>query len=144
MARTNFENLRVYRLAEDLADEIWKIARRWDPFARDTIGKQLVRAVDGIGANIAEGSGRGSDADNCRFLRMARGSLYEVKHWLRRAYRRSLLATAQTKLIKPTVDALAPMLNAYLSSIGRRKTIPLKAQASSAAKAETQAQSPKL
>ena len=76
MARTNFENLRVYQLAEQLADAIWDVVADWKIFARDTMGKQLVRAADSIGANIAEGSGRGSVLDNRRFARIARGSLY--------------------------------------------------------------------
>ena len=42
MARTNFENLRVYQLSEHLADEIWDIVRKWTPFSRDTIGKQMM------------------------------------------------------------------------------------------------------
>ena len=58
MERTNFEKLRVYRLSEKLADELWKIVMHWNYFARDTVGKQLVRAGDSIGANIAEGAGR--------------------------------------------------------------------------------------
>jgi four helix bundle protein len=119
--RTNFEKLRVYQLAESLADCIWKIAISWDHFVRDTIGKQLVRAVDGIGANIAEGVGRGSFQDNRRFVKIARGSLYEVKHWLRRAFRRNLLAVEQVNQLKPLVDELAPRLNAYLRSIGKGK-----------------------
>lgn len=40
MARTNFENLRVYQLSEDLADKIWDIVLIWDNFAKDTVGKQ--------------------------------------------------------------------------------------------------------
>ena len=56
MARTNFENLRVYKLSEKLADHIWHIALGWSVFARDTVGKQLVKAADSIGANISEGS----------------------------------------------------------------------------------------
>ena len=60
MARSNFENLRVYCLAERIADAIWDIALGWNSFARDTVGKQLVRAADSIGANIADGDGRGS------------------------------------------------------------------------------------
>src|SRR5664280_1300977 len=32
MSRTNFENLRVYKLAEELADEIWKIVHRLGHF----------------------------------------------------------------------------------------------------------------
>lgn len=72
MERTNFENLEVYQLSEQLADEIWKIVLGWNNFARDTIGKQMVRAVDSIGANIAEGAGRGSYQDNRRFVKIAR------------------------------------------------------------------------
>ena len=49
--RTNFENLEIYKLAEQLADEVWEIVLKWNVLARDTIGKQLVRAADSVGAN---------------------------------------------------------------------------------------------
>jgi four helix bundle protein len=113
-----FEDLRVYQLSEELADEIWFIVMGWRGLAQDTVGKQLVRAVDSIGANIAEGTGRGSYQDNRRFVKIARGSLYETKHWLRRAFKRKLLTSDQTARLKPMLDELAPKLNAYLNSIG--------------------------
>ena len=100
MGRTDFENLRVYNLSEQISDLIWDIVIGWDRFARDTIGKQLVNAADSIGANIAEGTGRGSFADNRRFARIARGSLYEVKHWLRRSFRRDLLTKEQVSILQ--------------------------------------------
>ena len=92
MPGQGFEKLRVYQLAGEIADRVWEVVVGWDRFARDTIGKQFVTAADSIGANIAEGTGRGSFADNRRFARIARGSLFEVRHWLRRAYRRKLLS----------------------------------------------------
>jgi len=119
MSRTNFENLRVYKLSEELADEIWKIVIRWDAFAKDTIGKQIVRSADSIGANIAEGTGRHNFQDNRRFVKIARGSLNETQHFLRRAFKRNLLTSADVKKLKPLVDNLAPQLNSYLKSIGR-------------------------
>jgi len=119
MEKTNFEKLRVYQLAEQLADEVWDIVSGWDRFAKDTVGEQLVDAADSIGANIAEGAGRGSFQDNRRFIRIARGSLNETKHWLRRAFRRRLLTQGQVNRLKPIMDELAPKLNAYLRSIGR-------------------------
>ncbi len=125
MTRANFENLRIYQLSENLADGIWDLVSGWDPFARDTVGKQLVRAADSVGANISEGSGRGSSQDYRRFLRIARGSLCETLHWLRRAYVRKLLTAKQVEELKAIITELSPTLNAYLRSVsislGRKK-----------------------
>jgi four helix bundle protein len=118
MSRTNFENLRVYKLSEELADEIWNVALHWDSFSRDTVGKQILRSADSIGANIAEGTGRHNFQDNRRFVKIARGSLNETQHFLRRAFKRKLLSSADVKKIKPLVDNLAPQLTAYWKSIG--------------------------
>jgi len=115
--RTAFERLEVYQLSERLADAIWDMAFGWDTFSRDTVGKQIVRAADSIGANIAEGYGRGTGPDNRRFIRTARGSLNETQHWLRRTFRRKLMTKAQVDLIKPLIGELGPRLNAYLKSI---------------------------
>jgi four helix bundle protein len=122
MATVPFEQLEVYQLAERLSDEVWAVVMKWDNFARDTLGKQVVRAADSIGANIAEGCGRHAFQDNRRFVRIARGSLNETKHWLRRAFKRKLLDEGKVAILKPLMDELAPRLNAYLSSIGRGMT----------------------
>jgi len=117
MPATHFENLKVYQLAEQLADEIWEIVIKWDQLARNTVGPQIVRSADGIGACIAEGSGRGTALDNRRFIGIARGSLYETKHWLRRAFKRNLLSKTQTEKLKTIVDNLTPALNGYWRSV---------------------------
>ena len=117
MTKTNFEKLRVYQLAEKLADRVWKIVVKWDYFAKVTLGQQIVDAADGVGANIAEGTGRGSLQDNRRFVKIARGSLYETKHWLRRAYKRKLLTDREISDLKPLMDELLPTLNAYFRSL---------------------------
>lgn len=120
MERTNFEKLHVYQLSEKLADSVWNIVVTWDSFAKDTVGKQIVRAVDSIGANISERSGRGSFQDNRRFVRMARGSLYETIHWLRRSYMRKLLSQAEVKQLRLVMEELKPKLNAFLRSVDKR------------------------
>jgi four helix bundle protein len=116
------ETLRVYQLPETLADRIWDIVKGLSAFARDTVGKQIVRAADSIGANIAEGTGKGTLLDHRRYVRVARGSLYETNHWLRRAYVRKLLAAEETESLKSTLDDLTRTLNGYLRSLNRRST----------------------
>jgi four helix bundle protein len=83
--------LTAYRLSVALADELHEAVSQWPSFERWSVGLQLVRAADSIGANIAEASGRWHEADKRRLLIIARGSLYEVEHWLMRAQVRNLL-----------------------------------------------------
>lgn len=119
MPSLKLEELRVYQLAEEVADTTWNVVSSWESFAKDTVGKQLVRAADSIGANIAEGYGRGSFADNKRFVKIARGSLYEVRHFLRRADKRGLISLESRKRLHPLLKELPPTLNGYLRSMGR-------------------------
>jgi four helix bundle protein len=121
-ARTAFENLRIYRLAEEIADLAWEVVVEWTHLAQNTVGRQLINSADSIGANIAEGTGRGSSAENRRFAKIARGSLFEVKHWLRRAYKRKLLTETEVAKFQELVEELTPKLSAYINSIGKKAT----------------------
>ena len=113
-------------MSETLADEIWEIVVSWNNLAKDTLGKQIIRSADSVGANIAEGEGRGTHLDNKRFVRIARGSLQETQHWLRRAYKRNLLTKEQIEKLKPLIENLSPSLNAYLRSIGKTEGLKTK------------------
>jgi four helix bundle protein len=115
----SFEDLKVYQLAEELGDQVWDIVIVWPAFAKNSLGYQLVKAADSIGANLAEGFGRFHFAENRQFARISRGSLYETRHWLRRAYKRGLIKQNETKGIRELLDELAPRLNAYITSIGK-------------------------
>jgi len=126
MAFLKFEDLRVFKAAEAFADEIWDVVNEWETFAKLTVGKQLARSADSIGANIAEGTGRGTAKDNQRFVRMARGSLNEAKYWLRRASHRNLIKPDEADKLKQMIEAIGPSLNAYLKSLGRPSYPPEK------------------
>ena len=88
---TELEDLEVLKAAEAVADGIWTDISKWDHFGKDTVGKQLVRAADSIGANIAEAYGRFHFGEKLKFLYYARGSLFETKFWLNRCRARELL-----------------------------------------------------
>lgn len=73
------EEFRVYQLSMDLGEEVWNLVIKWDYFAKDTIGKQLVRSMDSVAANLSEGYGRYHFKEAKNFSYYSRGSLYESK-----------------------------------------------------------------
>ena len=115
------EDLEIYQMAEDLSDIIWNICLGWDYYTRDTIGKQLVRAVDSISANFAEGHGRFHFKDRLNFCYYARGSLEETKTWFRKAIRRNLISSDVNEIEK-ILELLPKKLNAYITSIKNAQT----------------------
>ena len=89
---SGFEDLIAYKRACALADDLRSLIDAWPSIDRWTIGIQLIRSADSVGANIAEAFGRGTYADEQRFLLFARGSANETQHWIERAFARALLS----------------------------------------------------
>ena len=112
-----FEDLRVLKSAEEIADSVWKIVVQWDDFAKDVVGKQLTRAVDSIGANISESFGRYHFGEKIQFLYYARGSLFETKYWLNRVKIRNLMPDSQVQTYIEHMTALARQLNNFASGL---------------------------
>lgn len=85
------ERLDVFLIFESVSDDVWDLVSQWSTFTQDTVGKQLVRAVDSVGANLVEGDGRGSDPDSIRFFRYSRSSAREARLWINRSITRKLI-----------------------------------------------------
>ena len=118
----HFEDLEVWKLSRVLTNRIYD-ASKDHAFSKDyDLKSQIRRAAVSVMSNIAEGYGRGTPADNRRFVRIARGSLNETQHWLRRAYIRKLVPKEKVEELRPLIAELGPRLNAYLKSIKPRIT----------------------
>lgn len=96
---------------------------KWDYFAKDTIGKQLVRAIDSISANIAEGFGRYSKKDKIKFYRYSFGSIKESLDWNEKAKIRKLLTEEQYKHILEELNKLPRELNYFIKFTNEKLTI---------------------
>ena len=113
------EDLEVYNLSEIISDKIWDVVMRWDYFAKDTIGKQLCRAADSISANIAEGYGRYHYKENKNFCYYSRGSILEVKSFLRKSKNRNLISEDCYSELYIELQTIHLKLNAYIKYIGK-------------------------
>jgi len=121
-----FEDLEVYQLSMNLSDKIWSIVIKWDYFPKDTIGKQWVRAIDSVSANISEGFGRNTFKDQRSFYYFSRGSLCESKTWLEKANRRGLIDDENYKLLLDDFNLLGVKLNNFINSVTKLMNTPAK------------------
>jgi four helix bundle protein len=119
MSYYNLEDLELYKLAETFSNAIWLLVSEWDYFAKDTIGKQIVRSADSISSNIAEGYGRYHYKENRNFCYFSRGSVLETKGWLKKAKARNLINDEQFNALIENLKIIHIKLNAYLKFIGK-------------------------
>lgn len=120
MSYPKIEDLEIYNLAIDVAEEVYKIASKWGSLNMNTIGYQIIRSADSIGANIAEGYGRFSFKENKQFCYYARGSLFETKTWLLKALKRDVLKETEYQKLISDLEILHKKLNAYISYISKQ------------------------
>ena len=114
------EELQVYQLSMKLCERVWNIVVEWDYFLKDTIGKQLVRAIDSVAANLSEGFGRFHYKDSNKFNYYSRGSLYETKTWLTKAYNRKLIPEDDYQYFQNEINNIGVKLNNYIKSISNK------------------------
>lgn len=114
---TELEDLRILKIAEGIADAVWKQIVVWDEFARNVVGKQMARAIDSIGANIAESYGRFNYGEKLQFLYYSRGSLFESKYWLNRAFARELMQADEVKAYAVGLSNVTRQLNTFANSL---------------------------
>jgi four helix bundle protein len=105
------EDLQVYQLAMNIGERVWEIVLPWNSFARDTIGKQLVKAADSVAANLSEGWGRYHYKENRQFCYYSRGSLRETSTWLRKALNRGLIESASYESVSKELEVTSVKLN---------------------------------
>lgn len=117
------DNINAYKVSFNLSNYVWDIIIIWNYFTKDTAGKQFVRAIDSISANIAEGFGRYGKKDKVKFYRYARGSVYEFLDWLEKSKVRNLIKIELYNHIFKVLKLLPREINHLISYTNNRLTI---------------------
>jgi four helix bundle protein len=79
MASRNYRDLIAWQKAMELVVEVYRTTRSFPKEELYVLTSQMRRAAISIPSNIAEGQGRGGDAEFCRFLRIGHASLRELE-----------------------------------------------------------------
>jgi four helix bundle protein len=106
----DFRQLTVWQRAHRLTIVVYRASRGFPKDEIYGLTSQLRRAVSAIGANIAEGCGRGSDADFGRFLSIAMGSASEVENHLLVAGDLEYLPSAEYDALSEAATEVKKML----------------------------------
>lgn len=114
----SFRDLEVWRRAMDLSHTVYDLTRQLPDDERFGLVSQLRRSSISVPSNIAEGFGRGSRVDYLRFLRVARGSLYEVETQLLFCVERGLIRNAEKA--EQHIQSCGQMLAALIRTLETR------------------------
>ncbi len=75
----NFKQLHIWQKGIEIVKEIYKVSKLLPDSEKYGMISQITRASVSIPSNIAEGSSRNNNRDNCRFPEIALGSTYELE-----------------------------------------------------------------
>ena len=109
--------LEIYKLSVKLSNSIWMIYSTLPNDLKYGIGNQVIRSIDSIGANIAEGYGRFQYKDSLKFYYNSRGSLWESKHWIYLLFQRKLIEKDIYQSLIDDLDILGKKLNGFINSM---------------------------
>jgi four helix bundle protein len=120
----NFKELVVWQKAHRMTLDVYSATRGFPKEELYGLTSQIRRSAASVGANIAEGSGRRSNNEICRFLQIARGSASETEYHILLAYDLKLLREEDFRRLSHQADELQRMLTALIQSFHRAPAEP--------------------
>ena len=113
----DFKTLQVWKKSHELVLEIYRISSDFPATEAYGLTSQIQRSAASIPTNIAEGCGRGSNADLLRFLHIAMGSAFELEYQLLLAHDLSYLDVNAYETLNTRVVEVKKMLTGFMRSL---------------------------
>lgn len=115
---SNYRDLRVYQLAEELDDQIFVLSGKFPRSEIYGLTDQLKRSIHSIVANIAEGYGRRFyPQEYARFLTFSQASSHESREHLKAALKRKYCTQAEFFLLDDKLDHVGKMLTLLIKKV---------------------------
>lgn len=113
----NYTKIEAWRLADDLAVEVYRASSAFPKHELYGLTSQLRRAAASAAANIAEGAGRGTRKDYLHFLHIARGSLAEAHYFVHLAHRLEYLEDPANSALESQFKRSFACLHALIRAV---------------------------
>jgi len=118
-----FENLRIWQLSLELADDIDLLAQTFPKHEIYSLSSQIRRAANSVSLNIVEGSTGLTNAEFKRFLVIANRSALEVVGCLYLAKRRSYISDEKFRELYSKKETLIKMIPALINTLNDQAVV---------------------
>jgi four helix bundle protein len=113
----DFTQLKVWVRSHQLTLAVYEATLAFPREEQYGLKSQIRRSCASIPANIAEGCGRGTNADLARFLQIALGSASELQYHLRLAHDLSILSRRDHERLRQEVTEIKRMLTSFIENL---------------------------
>lgn len=117
------KNLEVYKMAEKLTQTVYALTLKFPKEELYTMTQHVKKTILSVGANIAEGAGRQSDAEFLKFLYISAGSLKELDHFLNTATNLNYITKEEYEGFEIDCCAIGKKLSNLIKRIKRDKKV---------------------
>jgi four helix bundle protein len=117
----DFRDLDVWRKAHDLTLAMYRVTKSFPKEEMYGLTSQIRRASSSIGANIAEGCGKRTDADFARYLQNAFGSANELEYLIVLAFDLEFLKKTDFEDLTDKTIEVKKMLAAFLRKLNANR-----------------------
>lgn len=111
----DFHQLSVWQKSHQFTLDVYALTRAYPKEELLGLTSQIRRSSSSIATNIAEGCGRGSDADFGRFLQMAMGSASESEYQILLSFDLNYIDENQYKQMNAKLTEIKRMLSSLIS-----------------------------
>ena len=113
----NFKKLKVWEKSHLLTVSVYKATKAFPKDELYGLTSQIRRASASIPSNIAEGCGRGSNADMARFMHIAAGSATETEYQLLLAKDLEYIDVTEYKELDQSIQEIKRMLTSLIHKL---------------------------
>ncbi|MCX6252130.1 MAG: four helix bundle protein [Bacteroidetes bacterium] len=115
----SYKDLEIWKKSVSLATELYKVTSTFPGSELYGITNQIRRASCSVPANIAEGYGRERTKNYLQFLRMARGSIYELDTFLTIAFNLKYISKETQDQVFDKTEELSKMINGLIRKLNQ-------------------------
>ena len=114
----SYKDLLIWQKGIEITDKVYLLTKSFPNEEIYSLTNQIKRATVSIPSNIAEGFGRNSTKSYVNFLKISRGSLYELETQLIIAEKQNFISDLD--LLQSIIDLISEegkMINSYINKI---------------------------